>query len=50
MTWGNVVNTRSEILAMLADTGFRVTHDTPDLVPTYWTFAACKDEAVGGAA
>lgn len=50
VTWGNVVNTRSEILAMLADTGFRVTHDTPDLVPTYWTFAACKDESAGGTA
>ena len=42
MTWGNIVNTRSEILRMLQDTGFTVTLESADLVPTYWTFAAEK--------
>lgn len=45
VTWGNVVNTRREILGMLADTGFHVVRDTPDVVPTYWTFVAHKDAA-----
>ncbi|MBI3304224.1 MAG: methyltransferase domain-containing protein [Deltaproteobacteria bacterium] len=42
VTWGNIVNTRSEILRMLQDTGFSVTLENADLVPTYWTFAAEK--------
>ncbi len=42
VTWGNIVNTRSEILRMLQDTGFTVTLENADLVPTYWTFAAEK--------
>jgi cyclopropane fatty-acyl-phospholipid synthase-like methyltransferase len=40
VTWGNIVNTRSEILHMLQDTGFNVTLENADLVPTYWTFVA----------
>jgi len=42
VTWGNIVNTRSEILRMLQDTGFVVTAESADLVPTYWTFTAEK--------
>ena len=42
VTWGNIVNTRSEILRMLQDTGFTVTLENADLVPTYWTFAVEK--------
>ncbi len=42
VTWGNIVNTRSAILTMLADTGFRVTQENPDIIPTYWTFVAQK--------
>ena len=42
VTWGNIVNTRSEILRMLQDAGFTVTLESADLVPTYWTFAAEK--------
>ena len=45
VTWGNIVNTRSEILAMLHDTGFTVTQENPDIVPTYWTFVAEKQDA-----
>ncbi|MCS6925719.1 MAG: class I SAM-dependent methyltransferase [Candidatus Binatia bacterium] len=44
VTWGNIVNTRSEILAMLRETGFLVTQDSATLVPTYWTFVAEKQE------
>ena len=42
VTWGNIVNTRSEILAMLRQTGFTVSQETPDMVPTYWAFVAEK--------
>jgi cyclopropane fatty-acyl-phospholipid synthase-like methyltransferase len=42
VTWGNIVNTRSEILQMLNDTGFTVTQENAELVPTYWTFVAEK--------
>jgi len=42
VTWGNIVNTRSEILRMLGDAGFRVTQESADTVPTYWTFVAEK--------
>ena len=42
VTWGNIVNTRSDILKMLGDTGFSVTQENPDIVPTYWTFVAEK--------
>ena len=42
VTWGNIVNTRSEILAMLGQTGFTVSQETPDMVPTYWAFVAEK--------
>lgn len=40
VTWGNIVNTRTEILRMLQDTGFTVTQENADIVPTYWTFVA----------
>lgn len=42
VTWGNIVNTQSEILQMLRETGFTVTLDSAEMVPTYWTFAAEK--------
>ncbi len=42
VTWGNIVNTRSEILTMLNDSGFTVSQENADLVPTYWTFVAEK--------
>lgn len=42
VTWGNIVNTRSDILQMLEDTGFSVTDENPDIIPTYWTFVAEK--------
>jgi SAM-dependent methyltransferase len=42
VTWGNIVNTRTEILQMLQDEGFTVALEDTDLVPTYWTFAAEK--------
>ncbi len=42
VTWGNIVNTRSEILAMLQQTDFTVSQETPDMVPTYWSFVAEK--------
>ncbi|MEW6296624.1 MAG: class I SAM-dependent methyltransferase [Thermodesulfobacteriota bacterium] len=44
VTWGNIVNTRGEILEMLRDAGLTVTQDSADLVPTYWTFVAEKRE------
>jgi cyclopropane fatty-acyl-phospholipid synthase-like methyltransferase len=44
VTWGNIVNTRAEILQMLRDTGFTVTSDSAETVPTYWTFVAEKVE------
>jgi len=40
VTWGNIVNTRAEILQMLRDTRFTVTQESADIVPTYWTFVA----------
>jgi len=40
VTWGNVVNTRTEILAALREAGFAVVAEDGDAVPTYWTFAA----------
>ncbi len=42
VTWGNIVNTRSEILQMLQDTGFTVTLENAEIMPTYWTFVAEK--------
>lgn len=42
VTWGNVVNTRSEILNMLQETGFTVTQENHEIVPTYWSFVAEK--------
>ena len=42
VTWGNIVNTRSEILGMLQETGFSVTQENPEMVPTYWSFVAEK--------
>lgn len=42
VTWGNIVNTRSEILAMLREAGFTVTQDSATVIPTYWTFVAEK--------
>jgi ubiquinone/menaquinone biosynthesis C-methylase UbiE len=42
VTWGNIVNTRTEILRMLQDTGFIVTLENAEIMPTYWTFAAEK--------
>ena len=42
VTWGNIVNTRAEILQMLQDTGFTVTWENATTVPTYWTFVAEK--------
>ncbi len=44
VTWGNIVNTRSEILQMLQDTGFTVMLENAEIVPTYWTFVAKKAE------
>jgi len=44
VTWGNIVNTRSEILRMLQDTGFTVTLETAEMIATYWTFVAEKTE------
>jgi cyclopropane fatty-acyl-phospholipid synthase-like methyltransferase len=45
VTWGNIVNTRTEILQMLQDEGYSVVLQDTDLVPTYWTFAAEKPGA-----
>lgn len=42
VTWGNIVNTRSDIIRMLQDAGFTVTSDSAEIVPTYWTFVAEK--------
>lgn len=42
VTWGNIVNTRAEILHMLQDTGFTVTLENAEVIPTYWTFVAKK--------
>jgi SAM-dependent methyltransferase len=42
VTWGNIVNTRPDILQMLNDAGFTVTQENAELVPTYWTFVAEK--------
>jgi SAM-dependent methyltransferase len=42
VTWGNIVNTRGQILQMLNDAGFTVSQESADLVPTYWTFVAKK--------
>jgi SAM-dependent methyltransferase len=42
VTWGNIVNTRSEILHMLQGTGFTVTLENAEMMPTYWTFVAEK--------
>jgi len=35
-----IANTRSEILQMLQGTGFTVTQESTEIVPTYWTFVA----------
>ena len=42
VTWGNIVNTRSEITDMLHQTGFTVSQENPDMIPTYWSFVAEK--------
>ena len=42
VTWGNIVNTRPEILQMLQAAGFTVRQEDADLMPTYWTFVAEK--------
>ncbi len=42
VTWGNIVNTRAEILQMLNDTDFTVLQENAEVVPTYWTFVAEK--------
>ena len=42
VTWGNILNTQSDIVQMLKDTGFSVTEQNPDIIPTYWTFVAEK--------
>lgn len=40
VTWGNVVNTRSEIVRMLEETGFALESEDEQSVPTYWSFVA----------
>ena len=40
VSWGNVVHTRGEILALLDDAGFVVESEDEKAVPTYWTFVA----------
>lgn len=45
VTWGNIVNTRTEILRMLQAEGFTVVLEDANLVPTYWAFAAAKPGA-----
>ncbi len=42
VTWGNIVNTRGDIIQMLKDTGLSVTDENSDIIPTYWTFVAEK--------
>jgi len=40
VTWGNVVNTRDEIVRMLEETGFALDSEDEKSVPTYWSFVA----------
>ena len=40
VTWGNVVNSRPEIMQMLQDAGFTISQENAELMPTYWTFVA----------
>ena len=42
VTWGNIVNTRPEIMQMVQDAGFTIRQENADLMPTYWTFVAEK--------
>ena len=42
VTWGNIVNTRPEIMQMIQDAGFTIRQENADLIPTYWTFVAEK--------
>ncbi len=42
VTWGNIVNTRTEITDMLQAAGFAVEEDSAEVVPTYWTFVAAS--------
>ena len=42
VTWGNIVNTRPEIMHMLQDAGFTIKQENAELMPTYWTFVAEK--------
>ncbi|MBM4258035.1 MAG: class I SAM-dependent methyltransferase [Deltaproteobacteria bacterium] len=42
VTWGNIVNTRPEIMQMLQGAGFTIQQENADLMPTYWTFVAQK--------
>ena len=42
VTWGNVVNSRPEIMQMLQDAGFTIRQENADFMPTYWTFVAEK--------
>ncbi len=44
VTWGNVVHTRTEILAMLKKAGFELMGEDERLIPTYWTFMAKRPE------
>lgn len=40
ITWGNVVNTRSQIQEMLSAAGWEILEEDEGAVPTYWTFEA----------
>ena len=40
ITWGNVVNTRTEIDEMLKRSGWEIVSQDERAVPTYWTFEA----------
>jgi ubiquinone/menaquinone biosynthesis C-methylase UbiE len=42
VTWGNVVNSRPEIMQMLQDARFTITQENAEMMPTYWTFVAEK--------
>ena len=42
VTWGNIVNTRTEIADMLEAAGFAVEEDSAEVVRTYWTFVAAS--------
>jgi len=42
VTWGNVVNSRPEIMQMLQDARFIIAQENAEMMPTYWTFVAKK--------